>query len=75
MGRIGNYLFRRIGHHVGSLACQSVGAVERDQTIGNVIRELIAREFPDKPMTAGALAIIFLATVAGFLAIIAGGEI
>jgi hypothetical protein len=25
----------------------SVGAVERDQTIGNVIRELIAREFPD----------------------------
>jgi hypothetical protein len=27
--------------------CTSVGAVERDQTIGNVIRELIAREFPD----------------------------
>jgi hypothetical protein len=27
--------------------CPSVGAVERDQTIGNVIRELIAREFPD----------------------------
>ena len=24
-----------------------LGAVERDQTIGNVIRELIAREFPD----------------------------
>ena len=23
-----------------------LGAVERDQTIGNVIRELIAREFP-----------------------------
>jgi hypothetical protein len=46
MGRAGNYLFRRIGHHVGSLACPS-GAVERDQTIGNVIRELIAREFPD----------------------------
>jgi hypothetical protein len=42
-----NYLFRRIGHHVGSLACPSVGAVERDQTIGNVIRELIARGFPD----------------------------
>jgi hypothetical protein len=67
MGRIGNYLFRRIGHHIGSLACPSVGAVERDPTIGNVIRT--------KPMTAGALAIIFLATVAGFLAIIAGGEI
>ena len=25
-----------------------LGAVERDQTIGNVIRELIAREFPDQ---------------------------
>ena len=24
-----------------------LGAVERDQTIGNVIRKLIAREFPD----------------------------
>jgi hypothetical protein len=47
MGRVGNYVFNRIGHHVGSLACPSVGAVERDQTIGNVIRELIACEFPD----------------------------
>jgi hypothetical protein len=51
--------------------CPSVDAVEWDQTIFNVIRELIAANFRTKPMTAGALAIIFLATVAGFLAIIA----
>ena len=29
MGRIGNYLFRRIGYRVGPLACPSVGAVIR----------------------------------------------
>jgi hypothetical protein len=46
-----------------------------DQTIGNVTRKLIACDFPDQTNDRGALAIIFLATVAGFLAIIAGGEI